>query len=101
MKFITFYMFDVAKTAEVAQASDKVAKTPGQKILAQYVCQGIAFSGQPPNTLISISVAEIESNEAMSSTQYPIALAGSTIWSVPVLEMPVAGAAAEEKKYRK
>jgi len=101
MKFITFYMFDVAKTAEVAQASDKVAKTPGQKILAQYVCQGLAFPGSPPNTMVSMSVVEAESNEAMASAHYPVALAGASLWSVPVLEMPVAGAVAEEKKYRK
>jgi hypothetical protein len=101
MKFITFYMFDVAKAADVAQASDKVAKTPGQKILSQYVCQGLAFPGSPPNTLVSISVVEAESNEAMASANYPVALAGASLWSVPVLEMPVAGTAAVEKKYRK
>ena len=101
MKFITFNMFDVAKATEVAQAGDKVAKTPGQKILAQYVCEGLAFPGEPPNTLVSISIAEVESNEALAAVQYPVALAGATVWSVPVLEMPVAGAAAEEKKYRK
>jgi len=101
MKFITFYMFDVAKTADVAQASDKVAETPGQKILSQYVCQGIPFPGNPPNTMVSISVVEIESNEALASAHYPVALAGATLWSVPVLELPVAGAATAEKKYRK
>ena len=101
MKFITFNMFDVAKTAELAQAIDKVAKTPGQKILGQYVCQGLAFPGQPPSTLVAISIEEVESNEAMAAVHYPVALAGSALWSVPVLEMPVAGAAAEEKKYRK
>ncbi len=101
MKFITFHMFDVAKVAEVAQAGDKVAKTPGRKILAQYVCEGLAFPGQPPNTIVSIAIGEVESNEAMSAVQYPLALAGSALWSVPVLEMPSAGAAAAEKKYRK
>ena len=101
MKFITFNMFDVAKGAEIAQAADKVAKTPGQKILAQYVCEGLAFPGQPPNTIVSIEIGEPESNEALAAAQYPVALAGATVWSVPVLEMPVAGAVAEEKKYRK
>ena len=94
-------MFDVAKAADVAQAADKVAKTPGQKILAQYVCEGLAFSGQPPNTIVSIEIGEVESNEALAAAQYPVALAGATVWAVPVLEMPVAGTAAEEKKYRK
>jgi len=101
MKFITFNMFDVAKGAEVAQASDKVAKTPGQKILAQYVCEGLAFPGQPPNTIVGIEIGELESNEALAAAQYPVSLAGATVWSVPVLEIPVAGTAAEEKKYRK
>lgn len=101
MKFITFAMFDVAKAAEVAQVVDKVAKTPGQKTIAQYICQGIAFAGVPPNKMVTISVAEVESNEAIAASQYPLALAGAILWAVPVLEMPVAGAAAEEKKYRK
>ena len=101
MKFIGFAMFDAAKAAEVAQAGDKVAKTPGRKVLAQYACQGIPFPGVPPNTMVVISVEEAESNEAIGASQYPLALAGATVWSVPVLEMPVAGAAAEEKKYRK
>ena len=100
MKFITFSMFDVAKAAEVAQAADKVAKTPGQKLLAQYACQGLAFPGVPPNTMVVITIGEVESNEAMSAVHYPLELAGATVWSVPVMEMPVAGAAAEEKKYR-
>jgi hypothetical protein len=101
MKFIVFAMFDVAKAAEVAQASDKVAKTPGRKVLAQYACQGIPFAGVLPNAMVVISVAEVESNEALGAAEYPVALAGATVWAVPVLEMPVAGAATEEKKYRK
>jgi hypothetical protein len=101
MKFLTFSMTDVAKAAEVAQANDKIAKTPGRKVLAQYLCQGIAFRGLPPNTLLGISVVDYESNEAMAAAQYPVTLAGATVWAVPVLEMPVGGVAAEEKKYRK
>ena len=101
MKFITFDMFDVDKAADIAQAGDKLAQTPGRKILAQYVCEGLAFPGQPPNTMVGISIGDFESSEAMAATQYPVALAGATIWAVPVLEMPVGGTAAEEKKYRK
>ena len=100
MKFLGFSMYDVAKSAELAQASDKVAKTPGRKALAAYVCEGLAFPGQPPNTMVSISVAEYESNEAMAAAMYPMALAGATVWSVPVLEIPVGSAVTEEKKYR-
>jgi hypothetical protein len=101
MKFLVFSMVETAKAAEVAQANDKAAKMPGRKVLAQYICQGMAFAGLPPNTLLGISVVEYESNEAMAAGQYPMALAGATVWSVPVLEMPVGGIAAEEKKYRR
>ena len=100
MKFLRFAMFDVAKAAEVAQAADKVAKTPGQKVLASYLCQGIPFAGVPPSKMVTIAVGEAESNEAISAVQYPLALAGASVWAVPVLELPVAGAAAEEKKYK-
>jgi hypothetical protein len=101
MKFINFVMFDAAKAAEVAQAADKVAKTAGQKMQAQYVCQGIPFAGVPPHMMVTIVVGEAETNEAMGAVHYPLLLAGASVWAVPVLEMPVAGATAEEKKYRK
>jgi hypothetical protein len=101
MKFLQFAMYDVAKAAEVTQASDKVAKTPGRKVLALYVCMGMAFPGVAPNTLVSISVNEYESNEAMAAAQYPLVLAGATVWAVPLLEIPVGRATAAEKKYRK
>jgi hypothetical protein len=101
MKFLVFSMFDVAKTAEIAQIADKVAKTPGQKTIAQYVCQGMAFNGQPPNTSLAIAVVEAESNEALAATQYPMGLAGISTWAVPVLEVPVGRVVTAEKKYRK
>ena len=102
MKFLTFSLVDVAKIAEVAQASDKAwaSPPPGIKVLANYTCQGIAFPGVPPNTLVTIGVVEAESNEAMAAINWPIALAGATLWNVPVLELPVAGAAEVEKKMR-
>jgi len=102
MKFLSFGIVDVAKVAEVAQVSDKVWASPplGIKALAIYMCQGIAFSGQPPNTLLTIAVLEAESNEAMAAVNYPMALAGATVWNVPVLELPVAAGAEVEKKMR-
>jgi len=96
-----FVMFDAAKTAEVAQVADKVAKTPGQKTIAQYVCQGIAFAGLPPNTSLAIIVVEADSNEALAAAQYPMGLAGISTWAVPVLEIPAGRVVAAEKKYRK
>lgn len=100
MKFLMFTMCDAAKTAELAQIADKVAKTPGQKTVAQYVCQGMAFSGIPPNTTLAIVVVEAESNEALAATQYPMSIAGISTWAVPVLEVPVGSVVTEEKKYR-
>ena len=102
MKFLILTMMDVAKAAEVAQANDKVWANPplGIGVLGMYVCQGIAFPGEPPNTLVSFALAEAESNEALAAANYPLSLAGATVWTVPVLEMPTAGTAAVEKKYR-
>jgi len=101
MKFMTFVMYDVAKAAEVAQASDKASKVPGQKLLALYSCVGKPFDGVPPNTIVAISVREAENGEALATALYTLALAGATAWAVPVIEMPVGAAAAEEKKLRK
>jgi hypothetical protein len=100
MKFLIFSVFSQDKAAEIAQASDKVANTPGAKTSAMYVCQGIAFAGVPPNTLVTIAVVEAESNDAISARIYPLSLAGATVWAVPVQEMPVAGAVKTEKKFR-
>jgi len=100
MKFLMFAMFDVAKTAELAQVGDKLAKTPGRKVLGSYVCMGLAFPGVPPNTMVNVTVAEYESNEAMAAVVYPMELAGATVWAVPVLEMAVGGEATAEGKYR-
>ncbi len=102
MKFLSFAMFDMAKAAEVAKVSDKVwaSPPPGIKLLASYVCQGMAFAGVPPNTLVSFDIIEAESNEVLSAVNYPLALAGASIWNVPILELPVAGAAEIEKKMR-
>jgi len=101
MKFLVFATYDVAKTADVAQASDKADKMPGHKVLASYTCMGIPFNGVPPNTLVTIRVIEYESDEAMAATQYTVALAGATVWAVPVLEWTAGSGAATEKKYRK
>ena len=102
MKFLTFVMFDVDKTAEMSQLSDKIQANPppGTKTLAMYTCLGIPFPGFPPNTLLSITVSEAESSEAIAAGTYPAALAGATVWSVPVLEAAIGAVAEQEKKYR-
>lgn len=102
MKFLQFVAMDMAKAGEVAKVSDKVwaSPPPGIKPVADYVCLGIAYPGQSANTLISIGVVEAESGEALTATSYPVGLAGASVWNVPVMEMPVAGAAEVEKKAR-
>ena len=101
MKIMTFAMFDIDKAAEVAQAGDKVANTPGRKVLASYACQGIPFPpAVPPHSMVVISIQEVESNEALGTANYPVSLAGATTWNVPILEMPSGGAADTEKQYR-
>lgn len=76
MKFLTFSIIDAAKAADIAQVTDKIAKTPGRKVLAQYICMGMAFAGLPPNTLVGVTVVDYESSEAMAAAQYPMSLAG-------------------------
>jgi hypothetical protein len=101
MKFLMFSMFDVAKTADIAQLGDKLAKTPGRKVLASYICMGQTFPGVPPNTMSGVSIADFESNEAMAAAIYPMSLAGANVWAVPVLETTPGRTTATEKKYRK
>ena len=101
MKFISFSMVNIAKVAEVVQVSDKVANTPGQKVLAKYTCLGKPFDGVPPNTMVTITIHEVESHEAIAAYGFPMALAGSTIWAVPVVEQQVGNMVAELKKFQK
>ena len=101
MKFMTFAIFDVAKAAEVAAAADKVADAPGTKRSAQYMFQGIPFPPTiPPDAMVAVTISDAESNEALAAANYPVALTGAIIYNVPVLEMPLGGAAETEKKYR-
>jgi len=101
MKFMTFVMYDAAKLAEVAQASDKNSKIPGQKILAMYACLGKPFDGQPPNTIVAIAIRETESNEALGAALLNLTLAGATAWAVPIMDMPIGRSVAELKKIQK
>lgn len=100
MKFITVMMFDADKAANVAAVGDKIANLPGAKVLAQYVCQGMLFSGIPPNTMVALVITEAESNEALAARNYPMVLAGASVWNVPVIEMAVGGITEVEKKFR-
>jgi len=95
-------MYDAAKTAEIAAASDKIwaSPPPGIKPLASYVCLGMPFPGIPPNSLVTVGIGEAESDEALAAVTYPLMLAGATIHRVPILEVPIGGGVEAEKKYR-
>jgi hypothetical protein len=101
MKIAIFVMSDVSKAAEIAKVADQVQKMPGRKVLANYMFQGKPFDGLPPNTGITMTISEFESNEALAAVQYPLALAGATTWAVPVFDLPVASLVETEKKFRK
>ena len=102
MRFLNFNLFDVAKAAEVAQASDKVWASPpaGTKMLASYVSLSPVFPNQPPNTMVGIYITETENAEAMAAVSYPMMLAGATVIAIPILELPLVGVADVEKKYK-
>lgn len=101
MKVALFVMYDVNKITDIAKVSDQIMKTPGRKVLANYLFQGKPFDGIPPNTVVAMSVADYESNEVLAAVQYPIVLAGATCWAVPVFEVPIAGAEKTVKKLKK
>jgi len=101
MKVAIFIMWDMSKTAEVAKAADSVAKIPGRKLLVNYMFQGKPFDGLPPTTSVSMTVSEVESNEALTAIEYALGLAGATTWAVPVFEIPVGKNVETEKKVRK
>jgi hypothetical protein len=102
MKFLTIYVTDMANIQAMVQASDKVwaSPPPGIKVEASYVCLGTPFPGVPPNTLVSVTIAEAESAEALAAVSYPMMVAGVTVHRVPILEVSVGAVAKEEKKYR-
>ncbi len=102
MRFLTFFMYEASKTAEMAALGDKVnSKLPkGAKVLSSYLCLSPPFP-VPPNTLVSFSIAEVDNVEAMATTSYPLLLAGATICRVPIMEIQPKTAVKTEKKYRR
>jgi len=95
-------MMDTADVPKVAQASDKAMANPppGFKVLSIDACLGIAFPGQPANTMVAVAIIEAESADVLAATAYPMTLAGATVWNVPVMEVPMGGATEVEKKYK-
>jgi hypothetical protein len=101
MKFMSLVVYPVEKTAEVAAATDKVwAKQPkARRPEGSYVLMCVPFD-VPPNSLVSVSISESDSAEAMAARVYPIMLAGATVNIIPLLEVAAAASVKAEKKYR-
>jgi hypothetical protein len=102
MKILTISVFEPSKAAEISKVSDKVLpNTPGYKPLAMYVCLGNPFPAEiPPNSMVSITIAEVENENALAAVNYPLVLAGMSIHRVPILEMKSGKVAETEKKLR-
>jgi hypothetical protein len=102
MKFMTLVVEPVEKAAEVSAAADKVwANVPkGSRPDPIYVMLCIPKFDVPPNSLVAFTISEAESADAIAARMYPQMLAGATLQAIPLLEVPVVGAAKAEKKYR-
>jgi len=103
MKFMTLVIEPVEKVAEISAASDKVwASVPrGDRQGVSYVMLGVPQFDVPPNSLVAFGIGEAENVEVIAARTYPLLLAGATaVHVIPVLEVPVTGAAKAEKKYR-
>ena len=102
MKMLSIAVYDPSKLGEISKVTDKVhTNTPGYKPLAMYVCLGNPFPGEiPPNSMVSITIAEVENENALAAVNYPLVLAGMSIHRVPILEMKSGKVAETEKKLR-
>jgi hypothetical protein len=91
MKFLSFSTYNIDKLAEIAKAADKLAANPpeGYKILAMYSCQANPFPGvePPPGTMVTVSILESDTAEAMASAALEMTLAGATVNRIPVMEV--------------
>jgi hypothetical protein len=101
MKFMSLSIYPVEKTAEIAAASDKVwANEPrANRPEATYVLMAVPFD-VPPNSMVSVTINESDSAEKIAARVYPLMLAGAMVQVIPLLEVPIAGGAKAEKKYR-
>ena len=90
MKHIVFTTFGVADTEKMKLASTVVQADPpeGLKILNWYACQGIPHPDFPKDKMLSISVIEADSNEAIDALFTKIkGQNGTPVSCVPVLEI--------------
>jgi hypothetical protein len=91
----------------MSQLPDKFNANPpkGWKHIVMYTCQANPFpQGLPenvsPTSMVSISIQEVDSNEALSAGMYPFILAEAVMWAVPVLELNIGKVAVQDKKLR-
>jgi hypothetical protein len=103
MKFMTLIVEPTEKIAEIGAASDKVwTNVPkGNRPEFSYVMLCVPQLDVPPNSLVAFGISEADSADEIAARTYPLMLAGATaVRTIPLLEVPVAGAAKAEKKYR-
>ena len=108
MKILLFTMYDPSKVAELAKVSDQFQANPpeGEKTLAMYTCQGIPFPQGLPNNvshnaMVSVSIHEVENNDALGATIYPFVIAGAATWAVPIMELVTGDVAKQEEQLRR
>lgn len=103
MKFLIFNLIEVPMVPDVSKAADKLWASPPAdvKVLGGYTCLGLVYPGMPSNAIMSIRLVEAESNESLAAVLYPVMVAGATVWSTPVMDLPLGGGVADmEKKLR-
>jgi len=102
MKILAISVFDPAKAGEVAKVLDKVLpNTPGYKPLTTYMCLGNPFPGEiPQNSMVGITIAEVDNENALAAVSYPLALAGMSIHRVPIMEIKPGKSSETEKKLK-
>jgi hypothetical protein len=104
MKFLSITTYNIDKLSEIAQAADNLGKNPpeGYKLLAMYSCQGNPFPGMEleRGDMVSVSIIESESAEAMASANLQLVLAGATVNRIPVMEIPTGDAEGTVEKLK-
>ncbi len=90
MKFLNFVWYETSKFGDMVPVSDEVLTNLPEdiKMVATYVCQGNPFPGiqfsQP--TIVAVSVTETDNHESMATLDLQLALAGTNIHRVPLLD---------------
>ena len=69
MKILTISVIPVSKTAEMSALADKITaeRPPDVSDVAQYICLSPPFDGIPPNSIVTISIAEVGHHDNKTS----------------------------------